>query len=129
MSADLTVERLIELVSSKAPAHKTQLRLSVDLYKTRKEFLNKKLEHHTKMIQTNYWPIITKFVSDNVTTKTTPIKFLTELRKMELATGNRAIDVLYNYLLEISVIAYNLRVLEENVENSIEYDEQVYEYY
>lgn len=129
MSTDLTVERLIELVTSKVPAHKTQLRLSVDLYKTRKEFLTKKLEHHTKMIQTNYWTIITKFVSDNVTTKTTPIKFLTELRKMEMTTGNRAVDVLYNYLLEISVIAYNLRVLEENVENSIEYDEQVYEYY
>ena len=128
MSTDLTVERLIELVTSKVPAHKTQLRLSTDLYKTRKEFLNKKLEHHTKIIQTNYWSIITKFVNDNVTAKTTSIKFLADLRKMEMATGNRAIDVLYNYLLEVSVIAYNLRVLEENVENSIEYDEQVYEY-
>jgi hypothetical protein len=56
------------------------------------------------------------------------VKFLTSLRKIGFATSSRAADVLYNYLLELSVIAYYLRVLEENVENSIEYDEQIYEY-
>jgi len=128
MSTDLTIERLIKLVTSNTPAHKTQSRISVDLYKTRKEFLNGKLEHIVKIIQTNYWPFISKFVNDNVTTKTTSVKFLTSLRKTGFATSSRAADVLYNYLLEVSVIAYYLRVLEENVENSIEYDEQVYEY-
>lgn len=124
MSGELTVEKIIEQLTPKDAVTYTD-RISKQDYNVRRDLIQNRLTHTLAVLKANHWSKLVEFFN-TVTNSNTPIIFLTKVRKY--SGDDRTADVLYSYMLDIYVYVCFLRVLDNRVEDSIEYDEPVYEY-
>lgn len=127
MASNLTMEKLLGFITPRDYPG-TSKHISKDMYAVRKAILMKKLERITDNLKTNHWIKLTELV-ENLPSNITPIGFLVRVRKMKFSGGNadRNSDLIYSYMLDLYVISSYLRLIENNVENSIEYNEVKYE--
>lgn len=123
----LTTSRLLEVLSSRDPPPGEGKRIPKYLYTVRKQLLDKKLSQILNILQTNHWEELTKYLSD-LPRNSTPITLMARLRKADIFIENeRKLDVLYTYLIDVYVINHYLRLIEANVENSIDYENVTYD--
>lgn len=85
-----------------------------DVYNTRKEFLLARRNHILNLLQSNHGEKINT-IAQSVSVNARPEKLLS---KVSLIQGY---NLIYNYLLDLYAIVFYLNVLEENVDNSIDY--------
>lgn len=124
MSSTLTAEKLIGFMIPQDIV-KIGGRLSKDTYDVRKNVLTKRLQHTIDILKTVHWQKLVDLVKC-LPAKITPIGFLLRARKMEFADP-RSSDLIYTYILDIYTTVYYLHLVENNVENSIDYNEVSYE--
>lgn len=114
-----TVTRLFDILTPKEVA--SARRIPKWEYDIRKSILDKKLFHLVSIIETVYADKVSKFVGDS-SLVTTPIRFIHKLSKI---IDDRA-RVLISYMIEIHVICAQIKMLNEYVEDSIEYEDPMY---
>ena len=123
--AELTCETLINLITPKV-ADDVSNRISTRIYAIRKEQLDKKLSHIMDILRYSYWKLVTDFIA-TLPIKSNPVLILVKLREASFNTQTRDLDIVYSYFIDIYVITKWLQILEKSVENTIEYEEIIYD--
>ncbi|QYB17410.1 hypothetical protein PV-S19_0046 [Pacmanvirus S19] len=124
---DISQERLIEIFTPKNFNNNQQKRIPKDIYLVRKDFLIKKLTNVLDILRTNYWHKLSE-ITAKIPVKTTPITLLTKIRNESFTkTSTRQYELIYSYLLDVYIINYYLQILEQTVEDGIEYNEIEYD--
>lgn len=129
--SDLTVERLLDIMTLKLPHNdknndQANKRMSKDVYEARKKYLTTHLDKVIGVLKANYWTNLTKII-ENLPHTVNPIIFLTKIRKLDLTTTDRMNNLIYSYLLDLFVVVKYLKLIDNTVEDSIDYEETDYD--
>ncbi len=119
----LTVSQLIDLMSDRT-AVRTNIRLSVAEYAIRKAVIDKKLANTLDILQANYWELLTKYIQ-SLPRVVNPVRIITGLKKLNINEPEH--KKLSEHLIDLRALLHNLQLITINVENSICYDEAVYD--
>lgn len=97
-------------------------RITYDVYDIKKRILTEKLNHILSVLKSNHAAQLTDFV-ESLPITVNPLRALVKFRKMSYS---RSHDLLFHYLIELSVLLDTLQSIEENVESVIDYVEVDY---
>ncbi|SIP85760.1 Hypothetical protein PACV_43 [Pacmanvirus A23] len=126
---DISQDKLIEILTPKNLNNNQQKRIPKDMYLVRKDFLTKKLTIILDILRTNYWHKLSE-ITAKISSKTTPILLLAKIRTESFTKVNtRQYELIYSYLMDMYIINHYLQILEQNVEDGIEYNEVEYDEY
>ena len=115
-----TIDRLVLALTS--PSCTSSNNIPYEIYNIKKNILTEKLNHILSILRTNHQDQLSNFVSGLPMT-VNPIRTLTKFRKISY---DRVHDLLFRYLIELSVLLDTLQSIEENVESIVNYGELEY---
>lgn len=123
MAITLKPYRLRQLLTTQLTgATSTHARIPRATYHTRMDFCTREFETIMTLLHVNYWDKLDKFVS-SLPSNTTPMKILVKFRKQ---CETRTDEIIYRYLIYLHVCIDTMQIIEECVENSIDYKEIIY---
>ncbi len=126
MATQLTVEKLMKLLSSANVESRPSRLLDADEYKYRERILTEKLNKYLDILQTSYWPLLSEYAPHAVRHGSL-WDLVVSLRREEAESGARDLGQLADYLVTLGGVVNCLHRIEGRPKLNIIYCEITYD--